>query len=92
MTTKFSTHTEGRNKKEVLEKCTMTRNLWEKSIKMDYEEAESRWGVCVWGGRGAAVYTALIWLEMRSTIKDNDDKLLNCIITKNILSYMFRLQ
>jgi len=33
------------------------------------------------GGRGAAVYTALIWLEMRSTIKDNDDKLAQAIPT-----------
>jgi len=60
VTTIFSTHTEGRNNKKVLEKCTTICNLWEKSIKMGYKEAVSRWGV--WRGGS---YTALIWLEMR---------------------------
>jgi len=75
----FSTHTEGRNNYEVLENCTTTRNLWEKSIEMDYKEAVSRWGE--WGVWGA--YTDLIWLEMGSSaaITDKDDKVGQAIPT-----------
>jgi len=75
MPTIFSTHTERRNNKKVLQNLTTTRNLSlrigeRRELKWIIKKTGSRFGVVGWGA-----YAAFISLEMRSSaaITENDD-------------------
>ena len=80
----FSTHTERRNNKKVLQNRT-TRNFSlrigeRRVLKWIIKKQEVDEG---WGKEGGGRETAFIWLEMRSSaaITENDDELAQAIPT-----------